>query len=114
MSTYRDGAEGRFPIPVAPTGGVEAGKWYPIGSLLVLAVEDADAGDPFTAEAPGIYRYEGVPKATGAWTLGQKLYWDSADEDFNTTATSNTFAGYAGHARGSAASTGTLLKVAGI
>ena len=54
MSTYRDGAEGRFTIPVAPTGGVTAGLFYAIGSLVVMAVETADAGDPFTAEAPGI------------------------------------------------------------
>ena len=49
-----------------------------------------------------------------AWTLGAKLYWDATDEDFQTTASGNTFAGYAGAAATSAAATGTLLKAAGI
>lgn len=115
MSTYRDGAEGRFPIPAAPTGGVEAGKFYAIGSLVVMAVETAAAGAAFTAEAPGIYRYTDVPKHTGqSWTLGAKLYWDTSDNDLTTTATGNTFAGYAGAAATSAATSGTLLKAPGI
>ena len=81
-----------------PRGGVEAGKWYTIGSLTVLAVEAADAGDPFTVEAPGIYRYTGVPKASAApaMTLGAKVYLIAADNDFTTAASGNTFAGYAG------------------
>lgn len=116
MSTYRDGAGGRFTIPVAPTGGVEAGKWYTIGSLTVLAVEAADAGDPFTVEAPGIYRYTGVPKASAApaMTLGAKVYLIAADNDFTTAASGNTFAGYAGAAATAAATTFTLLKAPGI
>lgn len=36
-----------------------------------------------------------LPKASGAITLGAKLYWDATAKNLTTTTTSNTFVGYA-------------------
>ena len=57
------------------------------------------------ANAEGVHE---VPKATGAWTTGQDIYWDATAEKFTTTSTDNTKAGYAAKNAASADTTGYL------
>lgn len=63
----------------APGGGVVSGTAYLIGSLLVVAAITAAAGAPFEGMRVGEFT---LPKATGsAWTEGQLLYWDTANNN---------------------------------
>lgn len=69
-------------------------------------------------EKPGAVHVVGVfemPKATGAVTVGQALYWDAAAENITTAAGSspaNTPAGWAVAAAGSSDAT-VLVKLLG-
>lgn len=49
-----------------------------------------DAAGP--VQVTGVYR---IPKASGAVTVGQALYWDKSAKNLTTTADSNTPAGWA-------------------
>lgn len=49
-----------------------------------------DAAGP--VQVTGVYR---IPKATGAVTVGQALYWAKSAKNLTTTADSNTPAGWA-------------------
>ena len=49
-----------------------------------------DAAGP--VQGTGVYR---IPKATGAVTVGQALYWAKSAKNLTTTADSNTPAGWA-------------------
>jgi predicted RecA/RadA family phage recombinase len=101
--------EGDVLTLTAPTGGVVSGKAYLIGSMLVVAVASASAGAPFEGNLEGVHTLD---KASGqAWTEGAKLYWDNTA----TTATSNTFCGFAAVAAQTADTTGkVLLRQSGI
>ena len=47
---------------IAPAGGVESGKPYAIGSLVVVALIDAAEGEPFSAAPGGVWE---LPVASG-------------------------------------------------
>lgn len=55
---------------IAPAGGVESGKPYAIGSLVVVALIDAAEGEPFSAAPGGVWELDataglGVGAAVG-------------------------------------------------
>ncbi|WJN60930.1 capsid cement protein [Pseudomonas sp. SO81] len=54
---------------IAPAGGVVSGNPYVIGTLAVVALVTAAAGEPFAARATGVFR---LPCATGL-TQGAKV-----------------------------------------
>jgi predicted RecA/RadA family phage recombinase len=89
----------------APSGGVVSGTGYLIGSLFVVAVVTAAAGDPFAGVVRGVAT---LAKASGAWTEGAKLYWDDTAKNVTTTATSNKFIGHAAAAQASGDTTGAV------
>ena len=60
-----------------------------IGGIAATAIADGKKGAVHIA---GVFS---VPKATGAVTQGQKLYWDSTASKLTTTATANTLVGVA-------------------
>mgnify|MGYP002840190186 CR=1 FL=1 len=92
----------------APSGGVTAGLFYLIGAILVFANVTAEEGETFAGVTRDLF--DDCPKATGsAWTEGAKLYWDSANSRFTTSATGNTLVGYAGAAATSSATTGSVV-----
>jgi len=63
----------------APAGGVISGNGYVIGALLVVATNTVAAGQPFEGATLGIFT---LPKAAAtAWTEGQLLYWDTANNN---------------------------------
>lgn len=65
----------------APAGGVVGGNAYVIGSLVVVAEASAPEGARFVGVAEGVFV---LPKATGAWTEGALLYWDTANNNLVT------------------------------
>lgn len=81
-----------------------SGKLYLVGAMVGVITSLTRAGQTVfanQASAQGdvaVVRFEGVytvPKASGAITLGAKLYYDSTAKNLTTTASGNTFAGYA-------------------
>lgn len=84
--------------------GYAAGEGYKIGSQVgVILSITRDGQTVFTNQASAegdvaVVALEGVftlPKATGALTQGQKLYWDNTEGELTGTGTGNTFIGFA-------------------
>lgn len=93
---------------IAPSGGVVGGQLYKQGSLVGVAVSSVDAGEQFTLMLEGAY--DTVPKKTGeSWNVGDMLYYEASSSSLTTTATSNTWAGYAYYAAATADTTGAIL-----
>lgn len=86
--------EGQTLTAPAPAGGVVAGRVYALGDILGVATSNAAAGVSTVFETqPSIYSF---PKLAGeAWTLGQKVYWDTTNFRFTTTVGTNVLAGNA-------------------
>lgn len=95
------------------------------GDVVNLATRIGVAGDDIAAGETGAVHVVGVfemPKATGAVTVGQALYWDAAAENITTAAENittaagsspaNTPAGWAVAAAGSSDAT-VLVKLLG-
>lgn len=88
------------------------------GDVVNLATRIGVAGDDIAAGETGAVHVVDVfemPKATGAVTVGQALYWDAAAENITTAAGSspaNTPAGWAVAAAGSSDAT-VLVKLLG-
>jgi predicted RecA/RadA family phage recombinase len=98
--------EGKYVTMTAPSGGCESGSTYKFGSLIVVALADADEGDAVECATSGVWT---LAKTAGeAWTVGAKLYWDNTAGEWTTTTTSNTLAGYAHAAAASDATTGQV------
>lgn len=84
--------------------GYASGKMYPVGAQIgvitsltragqtVFANQASAQGDIAVVMLEGVFT---VPKASGAITLGAKLYYDATNKNLTTTASGNTFAGYA-------------------
>lgn len=89
----------------APSGGVTGGVPVLIGALVVIAAHDAAESEEFEGAAVGVFD---LVKATGAWSEGQKIYWDNTAKACTTTITSNTFMGVAAAAALSADATGIV------
>ena len=92
----------------APVGGVVGGQLYKQGSLIGVVVASAAEGEQFTLMLEGAF--DSVPKKTGeAWSVGDMVYYETASSSLTTTASSNTWAGYAFYAAISGATTGAVL-----
>lgn len=77
----------------APAGDVETGGAYLIGSLLVIAAEDAAEGDPFVGMTEGVFR---VPRVDSEeWAEGDKIYFDEGAGLFTTEDSATTLVGVA-------------------
>lgn len=93
---------------VAPVGGLTTDVPVKIGSIIGVALNTAAVGVTGQVAINGVFR--DMPKATGqAWAQGDMLYWSAANSNFTTTATANTFAGYAETAAASGDSVGCVL-----
>lgn len=85
----------------APVGGVTSGLPVLIGSLLVVPVTDADAGELFAGETTGVFSV--VKPGSQAWAEGEKVYWDDTAKKFTTVDTDNYACGVAVEAVGAGA-----------
>jgi len=84
--------------------GYASGEGYKVGSQLgvimsltrngqtVMNNAASAAGDQAVVALCGVWE---LPKASGAFTVGQRLYWDNTELELTGTATGNTFAGFA-------------------
>ncbi len=71
---------------------VASGAGFLVGTIFAVAVAAALAGQPVDGRRFGEVT---LPKAAGAITQGQKLYWDDAAKNVTTTAASNKLIGAA-------------------
>ena len=76
---------------IAPRN-LASGEGFLVGGIFAVALAAAVAGAPVEGRRVGVF--DGT-KATGAWTQGQKLYWDNTAFNLTTTATNNTLVGAA-------------------
>ena len=67
----------------APVGGVTSGVAVLIGGLIVIPASTVAAGATFEGAIEGVYQNQ-LKAAGAAWTVGQVLYFDSADSTFKT------------------------------
>lgn len=68
------------------------------GDIIGVALGDAVEGEVVAVKCGGVFT---LPKATGAITLGAKVYWVAADSNVSTTASGNTLIGAAWGAQAS-------------
>ena len=84
------------------------------GDVVNLATRIGVAGDDIAAGETGAVHVVGVfemPKATGAVTVGQALYWDTAAENITTAAVRSPPPAAAGGAGAAAASSHATERV---
>lgn len=93
--------EGRY-ITFTAAGPVASGQGVLMGALFGVATTDASNGQTFEIATFGVYT---LPKAAGAITVGQLLYWDAAAGEVTTSSDSgaNKLIGAAIKAAGSSA-----------
>jgi predicted RecA/RadA family phage recombinase len=73
----------------APSGGVTSGVGYVIGSIFVVALADADEGDPFSGARIGVVE---LPKDDSeAVTEGQLAYWDDTAKELRNASDTGRF-----------------------
>lgn len=91
----------------APTDGVVSGSGYLIGGLFVVALGNADEGEPFRGQRDGVWV---LPKTSAqAWTEGQKIFWDDTGAECTTVATAGQLIGVAAAAAANPTATGEVL-----
>jgi predicted RecA/RadA family phage recombinase len=71
---------------------VASGAGFLVGAIFAVAVIAALAGQKVEGQRVGVVE---LPKAAGAVTQGQKLYWDDAAKLVTTTAGANKLIGAA-------------------
>lgn len=84
--------EGERIETVAPTGGITSGDLFLIGSKVAVSQDTAAEGVAIVGYLSGVFS---IPKAVGAITIGQPLYFVSANSNVSTTAAGGVLAGYA-------------------
>jgi predicted RecA/RadA family phage recombinase len=73
--------------------------------LFGVAQAAADSGSPVVLKRRGVFE---LPKASGAWTQGDQLFWDASAKNFTKTAAANTPIGIAFDDAGSSDTTGQV------
>ena len=84
--------EGERIETVAPSGGITSGDLFLIGSKVAVSQDTAAGGAAIVGYLSGVFS---VPKAVGAITIGQPLYFHSGDGNVSTVAAGGVLAGYA-------------------
>lgn len=103
MKKYiQDGDIVTVPAPAAVTSG----KMVVIGSLIGITQKAADNGAPVPLVTEGVFEY--AKAGSLAIAVGDKLYYVSANDHLNKTASGNTLVGIAVEA---AATDATTVKV---
>lgn len=103
-------------IDYTPTDDLANGDVVDLATRIGVAGNDIPADETGAVHVVGVFE---IPKATGAVTVGQALYWDKAAKNITTAAGSslantpaNTPAGWAVAAAGSSDAT-VLVKLLG-
>ncbi len=86
-------------LDYTPSGAdIASGDFVLIGAIGGIAKTDIADGKTGAVHVSGVFS---VPKASGAVTQGQKLYWNSTNSNLTTTASGNTIVGVAAEAAAS-------------
>lgn len=87
----------------APVGGTVSGKLCIIGSLIGIASTTVAEGVDVVLEMEGVFNY--AKTSALAIAVGDKLYYEAANDVLNKTATGNTLVGIAVSAAANPSST---------
>jgi predicted RecA/RadA family phage recombinase len=87
------------PYTVTSGGGVQ------IGGLFGVATDDITSGAAGQIKMSGVFD---IVKASGAWVVGDNIYWDNTNKFVTTTAAANKRVGVAVAAAGSGDATGRV------
>jgi len=79
-------------MPFTAEAAVSSGDLVKVSSVVGVAVASVAEGDTGSMQIVGVFE---VPKETGAIDQGEALYYKASTGKVTTTATGNTFAGYA-------------------
>lgn len=94
--------DGRY-VEVTAPAAVSSGDPVKVGQLFGVAQADAANGAAVIIDTQGVYT---LPAASAVViAVGDALYWDVADAEFNKTAASNHYLGVAVGASGNGATT---------
>lgn len=81
-----------MPYTVPADTTIESGQGVVVGAIVGVALNPGVATDEIQLALEGVFT---LGKAAGAISQGAKVYWDAANKVVTTTASGNTFAGYA-------------------
>lgn len=96
-------------IPLTMAGTVKSGDGILVGTIFGIAATNGIAADVVNCATTGVFE---LPKATGALTQGQALFWDNTAKKVTGTAASNKLIGAAINAVASGAAT-VRVRLAG-
>jgi len=97
-------------IDVTLGGTFASGAGILVGTLVGVCASSGVSGDVVPVSLKGVYT---LPKASGAISVGAKVYWDNSAKNITTTTSGNTFAGYAVAAAQSGDATANILLARG-
>lgn len=89
-------------IPHTPTAAVSSGAVVLIGTKIGVAVADIAANATGSLQVVG--EFQVAKLSTDAVAQGAALYWDNTSKRLTTTASGNTYAGFATQAAGAGTS----------
>jgi len=94
-------------VTVAAPAAVSSGDFVAVGAICGVAQHDAASGADVSIVRQGAFT---LPKTSAqAWSVGEKLYWDSGNAVVTSTASGNTLIGAAHAAAANPSSTGEVL-----
>jgi predicted RecA/RadA family phage recombinase len=79
-------------VTVTAAADIASGDFVLAGKFYGVAVIAGLTGSKVPLDRNGVYE---MPKAAGAWSQGDALYWDSAAKNFTKTAAGNAEVGIA-------------------
>lgn len=93
-------------LAYTPTVAVSSGTMVLIGTKVGVAIADIAANATGSLQVAGEFNYAKL--STDAVTQGAALYWDNTNKRLTTTASGNTYAGFATAAAGAGTATVTV------
>ncbi len=94
-------------LTITAGAAITAGDVIVQGSVIGIAQATVASGEDVVLVRKGIFSVAKV--SAQAWTQGAKVYWDSGADNFTTTASGNTLAGFAAKAAANPSDTGKVL-----
>lgn len=79
-------------IDITAAAAIASGEVVVVGSLAGVAVTSCESGEKVAICVNGVFN---VPKGSSAFVAGAKVYYDETNDQTTSTATGNTFLGYA-------------------
>lgn len=94
-------------VTVTAAAAIASGDFVKVGALCGVAQGAAAIGEDVAIVRCGVFT---LPKLSAqAWTVGQKIYWSTADSECTTVVGSNTLIGVAHAVAADSSDTGDVL-----